>query len=358
MRQFAADTKRQAEQELELQRREFPRFFDNALMALGAEPQRTSQIHGASGVVHDVIASGMDETRRRLILVSAETNARAAALAQADIQAGIENLRVLMARPVIVSAAELASEIVRVTGRETFGAADLKIAVERNRAEVQANIETTLEPITRAIVPWVNNATSLRSFKFLQGLRQFLEQLAEVQWSTEEGKPWLDLRRPFGEAPAIGDERYGICAWPVFAFSEDQMACIDAGADMDEVRAILRQHDVLQYFFPGADQLALGIADRAASTPEQLKSGLELAPRLGHPYGPNELLPADVRVQEVVEALRQDYLVEGELSFEVSSDGETARASVRFRPKEGVISKVLNRMSVVIDVGRFLGGGP
>jgi hypothetical protein len=51
----------------------------------------------------------------------------------------------------------------------------------------------------------------------------------------------------------------------------------------------------------------------------------------------------------VEQLVDQGLLVEGEIGFEVTKDGNTQRATVRFRPREGLISKICQRLNVKIE---------
>jgi len=43
-------------------------------------------------------------------------------------------------------------------------------------------------------------------------------------------------------------------------------------------------------------------------------------------------------------------VVEGEFGLELTSSGKTIRSSVKFRPKESLISKIINQFSIKIDL--------
>jgi hypothetical protein len=48
-------------------------------------------------------------------------------------------------------------------------------------------------------------------------------------------------------------------------------------------------------------------------------------------------------------------LVSGETSIELTPQGVSQRSIVRFAPREGLISKIVNRISVTIDLKQILG---
>ncbi len=124
-------------------------------------------------------------------------------------------------------------------------------------------------------------------------------------------------------------------------------------------RELLGEHDVLQYFFPAPDQLALGIIERASASPTDIVDQIALAPSLGHPLGEMELVARGTSLPEIMDALKErGFVVDGEIAQELTAEGESRRASVRFTPKEGVISKLINRVSITIDISTwFFGGG-
>lgn len=55
----------------------------------------------------------------------------------------------------------------------------------------------------------------------------------------------------------------------------------------------------------------------------------------------------------------RSFLVERESGFEVSEDGKQQRATVKFQPREGLLSKLINRFNVSVGPKNFLYfGGP
>lgn len=83
----------------------------------------------------------------------------------------------------------------------------------------------------------------------------------------------------------------------------------------------------------------------------QMKKGLPLSPGLGHPFGQAEVLDPNVDIESVIDALQdRGLIVEGEYGIEVSGDGNKLRALVKFRPREGFVSKLMNRMNLDINL--------
>ena len=56
-------------------------FWHNIIWAVEAKPRIATSIQGLSGFYHPVVAVGVDEKRRRVIMISGESDARSAALA-------------------------------------------------------------------------------------------------------------------------------------------------------------------------------------------------------------------------------------------------------------------------------------
>jgi hypothetical protein len=100
-------------------------FWTNVLRAAEAEPRPARSIRKASGIQHPTIALGYDEDRRRLLIVSAEHDARTAAMAQVDVQAALENVQVLVARPIALDFTGLARALVGIIRKDTLTSEDL-----------------------------------------------------------------------------------------------------------------------------------------------------------------------------------------------------------------------------------------
>ncbi|HUK99097.1 MAG TPA: hypothetical protein VLV46_15700 [Gaiellaceae bacterium] len=339
-----------------------PEIWKPLLRAVETEPQDVTSVRGASGLDHPVAAVGVDERRKRLVVVSSEPDARSAALAQADIQTALPNVHVVLARPVALNPADFAAAVQTTFGSATVGFAEL------NRLQFEANDQEAanklLAPVLMPLLgPFIQAVGPLG---FTSAISQALVQLSKVKsysipaTDPAPGSPahefGLDVSALSDLDPQADDRALGICSLPLFAFQPDDLETLARG-DSNFARDLLRRHDALQYFFPSPDQLALGLLDRAPSASTEILQDIAAAPRLGHPFGEMDLVARGTPLDAVLDALQEKGLVvQGEL--ELTADGEVTRANVKFTPREGVVSKILNRVTIKIDLStRFFGGG-
>jgi hypothetical protein len=304
-----------------------------------------------------VIAAGVDDERKRLLVISAETDARGAALAQADIQSATPEYRVVVARPVIVDLPGLAQQISTFVGRSSFAAADLKdlSATPGDQQDMQRAMQEAMKPLLERLTPmfgqWFSNAQGVGSIGFRHGLIQTIQQLTATDWLNLEASPEIELGPLSKLSPIQQDQALGTCPIPLYAFSGDEMEVIQRETDEDSIGEVFRRHGVLQYFFPAADQVALGMVDRANLSGVGVAERLQSAPALGHPFGSLELVPAQTRFVELVDALKdRGLVVEAEFRLEVTPEGQTLRQEVIAKPREALIFKVLNNFKVSVDL--------
>ena len=153
------------------------------------------------------------------------------------------------------------------------------------------------------------------------------------------------------------DLKVGICPLPLNEFSLSELEDIQRGGDVDEVRGILRSKGALQYFFPAADQLALGLIDRNEGSPEvtNVLEQVLMAPQIGHPFGPMEITTTTSIPEMIKELHDRGLIADGEIGYEITPQGKNFRATVRFKPREGLVSKILNRISITLGVKELLG---
>ena len=331
-------------------------LWNNIIRAAEADPRQEKAILGASGFSHPVIAVGVDEKRRRVVMISGESDARYAALAQGDIQAAMPSVKVAMARPLAINFGPIAKLISEVLGKFSIGPEDVKW-MNDNKEEFQ---KRSLEIIgSGRITNIVASPFSAVGLNLLGVFKEAMQQLflIEIQKSdnltieTIPRLPTLNVQRLAVLDPVEADRRMGVCSIPLYDIDKESMEILSSKSNVDLAKEILRKQDILQYFFPAADHLALGLVDRGVKSPSVLLEQLRKTPEEGHPYGPLEILKHPASLIEVVDALKDRGLVtEVELGYEVSANGNSYRAQVRSKPREGLISKLSKIFSIKIDI--------
>lgn len=321
--------------------------------AIETELREGSELIGVSGLAHKVDAICVDDKRSRIVVASAEPNPRVAALMQVDLQATMPTSKVIVVRPVAVDMPAVARRIVEVLGTAQLDLKAMSSRLSEAQQEPASAIGISLASVIEPIAA---------SFKHLNlpPLNQVLaavQQAALLDWGSigemAKDKPENVIIPLAGlltvDTMAI-DRAHGICPVPLYEFSEDDWDLFMAGRD-EGARERLRELDILQYFFPPPDQIAIGLVERRGSSVGTIGEALMLAPELGHPLGRPELTQV-AKLSEVVDQLQgMGLLVEGEMGLELSKSGEMTRATIKFRPRESFISKLVQRLSVNLSLG-------
>lgn len=335
-----------------------PEFWNGVLRAVGVDPRKAREVGGASGVRHAALAVGVDETEKRIVVVSADGDPRSAALAQADIQAAIADYKVIVAKPTLISARQFASELMRSSGASTISMQNMGILEQQDRERFQAQFtelyETRLSGAFEVVDNWFKTSQSVGGLSFLQIAKQIIDQLTFFSVKIDEQDVTVDLSAAIESSPMALDSQLGICGFPLYAMTESELD-VFAGGGLDEAQAILRRYGVMQFFFPAPDQLLLGAIDRGAPVTGDSQPAA-IARGLGHPSGQMELVAADTKLTELLDALKEkNFLVDGEVSVHLSEEGLQERATVRFTPRESILSKIINRITVNIDLKQMFG---
>jgi hypothetical protein len=154
----------------------------------------------------------------------------------------------------------------------------------------------------------------------------------------------------FAGIPAEADALLGICGIPLYEFTEQDSELVKRSGDLDAIRDLLRKLDTLQYFFPPPDQLALGLIDRTEPTTELLIAQLESSIARGHPFDQNELVQPSGSLPNLIDELMdRGYVMEGERTLEVTEAGKAIRETIKFKPRESLVSKIINQFSIKLD---------
>lgn len=331
-------------------------FWNTFLTSLETVPREAQDIRGASGFVHPILAVGVDEARRRTVIVSGDADARTAALAQADIQAAIPSIKIVMARPVAINLQPIAMVLMEKLGgvRIPFSRFELLSSKEKGEQYAKELLNDVGEIVARPYLYVQLNTLSL--------WKEVIQQLSLLQFEGFSGKqedqppdlkamPMMILEQLLRYDPVAVDRSGGVCAVPLHLLDQADFEAIARG-DADYARACLVRHGVFQYFFPPADQIALAAVDRGeATTADAISRRVEMAPDLGHPLAPNELVDPQAHVMDLVDALKdRKLIIEGNMSIEVSPTGRTVRSEVKFRPREGVMEKLARVISIKVDM--------
>jgi hypothetical protein len=331
---------------------------------VGAEPRSVGSIKGASGIDHPILAAAVDDARRRLIVVSADPDCRTAALARADMQSALKNVQVLTIRPIAgrVEVQDAGNEFLKFEA-EFVKAEAAKRRTHSQKKENKQN-SNPADPLIRKIVgPYIQTVHNIQDFALMVSAMGFKSGLRESGYKgpTESLERELLEELPFSMAVPVyhtkDDLKLGICPFLLKEFSVNELDAIQTGAQIDDVRQILSGKGISQYFFPPADQLALGLIDRnhGLSKKSEVAEQVLVAPEIGHPFGPPELTTIS-SVPEMIEELHDRGLIaDGEIGFEVTPQGKAVRATIRFKPREGLVSKILNRISIDLSIKELMG---
>lgn len=332
------------------------KFWNNVLLAIRVKPLELPQIRGVSGLVHQILASGVDETSKRLVVVSGEHDGRSAALVQADIQAAFTDYRVLTIRPAMVSIPKLAKAFQLVVGNPIV-TDEFFQELSKEGSELKSTFESNLE-----YAKTFGKSVSVRSLPQVLDIIQQLAQLklysTDISDGSSKGKFQIDLTNILSFDPIADDRKLGICAFPFYDFESPEIEGIATATSVESVSESLRLHDILQFFFPGPDQLALGLVERGIRNSKEVLTEVNNAPTIGHPFGVMEILDPQKSTLDLLDSLEdRKLLVEGEYGYEISEEGLKTRVSVKFKPKEGLISKLFSRFALKIDIRSIFGGG-
>ena len=279
---------------------------------------------------------------------------------QADVQAAMPETRVLVVRPVIFDFGILIRRIIGSEDGAKFSAARLKEITERHNALPEGERQAALlKYLSDAFSP-VSKSWGNAAVPTLKQLGELVSQIVTLDWKSigEEIQAGsaagevLDLT-PLWKLDSMElDRRWGICPIPLFEFTQADWDILMDPRRTEDLQERLRDLGIEQFFFPPPDQLALALIDEGSSTPDQVIQVVEQAREFGHPLARPELVGNLGKLGDVIDALKERGLVvEGELALEVSfPDGSLVRSKVKYRPREGLIFKLLRAVRPDITV--------
>lgn len=328
-------------------------FWDGFLKSLGFESKKIKAIQGASGIKHKILALGVDETKKRIVIVQDEQDARVLTMAQADIQATLKDYNILMIRPVAINLSMAFGSVAMLLGTSTLTQFQLEAFSKKGEPEdvVEEN-KTKLENIINSFGPQIEIIQRTKP-NLVSVFKELVQQLSHVKFigDLEKQVPYsIDFNELLTFNPVVFDTSLGICPIPLYDFSMEEAESLIKGTDKDFNIATLKKHSIHQYFYPPSDSLALGLIENEEYTAKELIKQIKKVPDVGHPFGKNEIV--DVKnIKDMVSALKEQGLVaEGEVSLTITEDGKEKRMLVKFAPRESIFKRLSNIFSIKVDM--------
>ncbi|RVG86214.1 hypothetical protein [Sinorhizobium meliloti] len=321
--------------------------------ALGTEFREHNSIRGASGIEHSVQAIGVDDATKRLLVVSAEFNPRVAALMRIDIQTTMPGTRVLVARPVPIDIAHVARKLFTTAA----GLIDFQKIIEFKN-DITTNPDETINEKYAPIIVSVLNSITSTPVPPLSFALQLIQQSSMLNWEKlikGDSDAGLKFQNAVVDILSLdnlaADIQHGICPIPTYEFNESDWDLFGEGGDAEAAAQRLKELNVHQYFFPPADTLALGMVDRGLASTDEVATATNLAETEGHHVAKSALVPDAHTVPDILEELKsKGYMAEGEFSYELTPSGEVVRKSLKVRPSEGLLSKLISKLNFNIDL--------
>jgi hypothetical protein len=289
-------------------------------------------------------AIGYDEEGKRLILVTYEPDARAAATAQADIQARLRDDMVLVVRPVGLDLSRIARTLIKKFGIGEISVSDL------SKTESGEELTSALKDDPELLGNGIEVAGMVGASLSGQIINA-IKQLSLLDFYIIDDKVSTVGLRDLAQYDVLElDRQFGVCGLPLYDFLPTEIDEAVTREDADQVRNILQRVGALQYFYPAPDSLALSLIDRGIHQYDVLTAATETSPLIGHPFGSNEYVEGE-RVTDVIESLSsKGFVVSGDLQMELTPEGKKIRQRIRYRPREGIVSKILRRFNLNVSV--------
>lgn len=339
-------------------------LWKNFSLALGFDPREMTQLVGASGQTHHFSSLAIDEKQKRLLLFSSELDPRMAAMVHSDVSNNIGDYRLLTARPITFDFRELAMLVQGVAGTlefdigkaasamDTWGKSNqLPNVKDMSVTEALAAFKNALGVASEVIMPFLRAAT-LSGLNPKEQIILLVRQLTALDWPAMARAPQqIDLSPLVKVDAQQWDREYGLCPVPLYELTGDDWEMFQSGADKVGIATRLTAFGISQYFYPPQDQATLAVIDRGMASSEGIAKAIQKLEGIGHIVAPNEFLERSQDVLAVIdELLGRGLVAEGELGLTVTNPGQAIRSIVKYRPREGAISKLINRLSVNIDV--------
>lgn len=326
-------------------------FWRSVLLSLETQPVGVDEIVGASGLKHRVVDVGVDRPRERVVLLTDVSDPKIAAFLQSDVQSVYPQQKVVVARTVLANVGTSLPPLRQMLPPDLM--LDLSKLKDLGPQTNSSQLPLALLP---AFLEALGGDRNLRTHSPGAFFLQLVMQLSRLNWGgialPDEGDSRVALAPLFGDLSPDPDSELGICPIPVHAMKAVDVEAVKSSPSHDVARELLQRLGVFEYFFPKKAELALGLVDRGLSDIGRVESAISLAPQHGHP-----LEDSPQTIHDVVRELKtKGFIVEGELGFSTTIQGQEARALVKFRPKESLLVKLKNIIGVAAPLLKFFVG--
>ena len=323
-------------------------FWDNFLRAVETEPRPTPHIVGASGIEHSLLALGVDDVRKRLVLISGDHDARASAMMQTDVQSTLPGTHVVVARPIAVGLPIIAQRII-----EIVGTSQISLSLFQNQDYVTSLLPRILPAETIAKAFSIVPLDILSQIFFVIRQLTFIDVQMAITDTGEQQFQHLDLANLAKRDLMKPDREVGVCPLPLYTFTDEDWGAFDSPS-RDDLAEHLKALGVYQYFFPSPDHAVLGLIDRTSLSKTDIGPAVQRFVEMGHPIGEPELVrPAPTILQMIDELQDKGLVIEGKVNFTLTEEGSKLRGSVQFKPRESVISKLVNQLRLSVNVRNY-----
>jgi hypothetical protein len=157
-------------------------FWRSFLLAVEAEPRSATQVRGASGLFHPATAVGVDDIRRRIVLISGDADPRSAAFAQHDIQSANPTYRVVVARPIAIDLSTVAMALASFLGTDLIGPtefAKFSAAIPHDAASLEA-LDPQAQILAGGMFAGLRGAMEVPVVSLFATLQEVLKQLSQL----------------------------------------------------------------------------------------------------------------------------------------------------------------------------------
>ncbi len=328
-------------------------FWEGLFLTLGTEYKDINSIQGASGINHNIQCLGIDENKKRVLIVQNEQDARILAMAQMDIQSRYKDYNILMLRPVPINLSHAFIGLLELFGTVKLSQKELNYLTLNDESDDKNRIrKDRIETAFKSISPQLEiiEKTSLSLVPIFKELVHQLSHLKFLNGFSDIENFSIDFKEMIGFNPIIYDSAVGVCPIPFYNFTVKETESFLSSKNIETNKTILRNHNILQFFHPPIDTLALGFIESGQYKKEKLISDINQVPYLGHPFGKNEI--TDIKnITEIVDVLREkDLVVEGEINLELTENGLKNRTKVKFSPRESIFKRLSQIFSIKVNM--------